>query len=85
MSRLLSELRENEAAVVLAVREGHPLSERLVELGFIAGERVSVLHEAPLSRDPIVIECGGMRLALRRVEAALVEIATDDGVEVSPR
>ncbi|MEY2987300.1 MAG: hypothetical protein RJB13_821 [Pseudomonadota bacterium] len=75
LPKYMSQLNKFESAVIVAVREGHPLSERMVELGFIGGETVSVLHEAPLSRDPIVVECGGVRLALRREEASLVEVA----------
>jgi len=81
LSRCLSQLNKMESAVVVSVREGHPLSERMVELGFIAGETVSVLHEAPMSRDPIVVECGGMKLALRREEASLVEVTEALGLE----
>lgn len=51
---------------------GHPLSDRLLELGLQTGEIVEVIHEAPLSRDPIVISICGTRLALRREEAGLV-------------
>lgn len=78
MRKYLSELRKMEFAVVVGVREGYPLSERMIELGFVAGETVLVLHEAPLSRDPIVVECSGIKLALRRDEADLVEIRDAD-------
>lgn len=77
MMQYLSELSRGNVATIVSVREGHPLSERLAELGFIAGEVVRVVHEAPISRDPIVVDCGGMLLALRRTEAALVEIESN--------
>lgn len=77
MMQYLSELSRGNVATIVSVREGHPLSERLAELGFIAGEIVRVVHEAPVSRDPIVVDCGGMLLALRRTEAALVAIEID--------
>ena len=81
LPKYLNQLNKMETAVIIAVREGHPLSDRIVELGFIAGETVSVLHEAPLSRDPIVVECAGMKLALRREEASLVEVTEALGCE----
>ncbi|NBX16328.1 MAG: ferrous iron transport protein A [Proteobacteria bacterium] len=57
---------------IFDVVEGHPLSNRLVELGLCSGEWVTVVHEAPLSRDPIVLDVSGTRIALRRTEAALI-------------
>ncbi|MEY4065432.1 MAG: hypothetical protein RIR26_1640 [Pseudomonadota bacterium] len=75
--KLLKDLKKNSAATILDVRSGHPLSERLLEMGLVAGERVEILHEAPLSRDPIVVFCCGTRLALRRNEAELVTV--DEG------
>lgn len=64
-------------ATVLDVSTGHPLSERLVELGFVAGEAIEIVHEAPLSRDPIVVVCAGTRIALRRDEADLILVDVD--------
>ncbi|MEN9528991.1 MAG: FeoA domain, partial [Pseudomonadota bacterium] len=42
--------------------------------GFVAGEAIEIVHEAPLSRDPIVVVCAGTRIALRRDEAELILI-----------
>jgi ferrous iron transport protein A len=50
------------------------LTSRLLELGFLEGARVEVLHEAPYSRDPIAIRVRGGVIALRRNEANLVEV-----------
>lgn len=75
----LKELKKNKSATIVDIRAGHPLSERLLEMGLAAGERVEILHEAPLSRDPIVIFCCGTRIALRRSEAELVTV--DEGEE----
>lgn len=71
--------KKGEFFTIRDIVEGHPLSHRLLELGLMAGEGVAVVHEAPMSADPIVIEVAGTRLALRRDEAALILVE-----EVSP-
>jgi ferrous iron transport protein A len=52
---------------------------RLVEIGFVAGERVEVVAAAYPSGDPIAVRIGSTRFALRRVEAQAVRIAPDAG------
>jgi ferrous iron transport protein A len=46
---------------------------RLMELGLMQGETVEMLGAAPLG-DPLAIRIGGCRLALRRHEAALIDV-----------
>jgi Fe2+ transport system protein FeoA len=70
--RSLNIAKKGERFRIYDVVSGHPLSNRLVELGLCAGEWVSVVHEAPVSKDPIVIDVCGTRLALRRADAALI-------------
>lgn len=48
------------------------LERRLLELGFIHGERLEVLSEARPGRDPFVVRIGSTTLALRRREAETV-------------
>jgi ferrous iron transport protein A len=57
------------------------LERRLVELGFIQGERFEVLAEAWPSRDPIVVRIGSTTLALRRREAASIAVLPDRASE----
>jgi len=71
-SKSLKSARKGESFRILDVVSGHPLSNRLIELGLHAGERVTIVHEAPVSGDPIILEVSGTRLALRRSDAALV-------------
>jgi ferrous iron transport protein A len=69
----LSDLRPGEAATIVAVGSATdgitPLELRLLELGFIAGERVEVVAEARPGRDPFVVRVGSSQFALRRCEA----------------
>jgi ferrous iron transport protein A len=48
------------------------LERRLLELGFVEGARVEVLHEGPLGRDPIAVRLNDTTIALRRREAMAV-------------
>jgi ferrous iron transport protein A len=45
------------------------LERRLLEMGFVEGARVRVLHEGFIGRDPIAVQLDDMRVALRRREA----------------
>ncbi len=49
-----------------------PLERRLLEFGFVRGERVEILTEARPGRDPFVVRIGHTMLALRRREAESV-------------
>jgi ferrous iron transport protein A len=48
------------------------LERRLLEFGFVSGERVEILAEARPGRDPFVVRVGQTTLALRRREAQSV-------------
>jgi ferrous iron transport protein A len=48
------------------------LESRLIELGFVEGAAVEVLHEGLLGRDPIAVRVDGVTIALRRREAMAV-------------
>jgi ferrous iron transport protein A len=53
------------------------LERRLIELGFVEGADVEVLHEGLFGRDPIAIRVAHSTVALRRREAmAILVIAT---------
>jgi len=69
----LSQLRPGMTATIVAVgsaADGVSQPElRLLELGFIAGERVQVVAEARPGRDPFVVRVGNTQFALRRCEA----------------
>jgi Fe2+ transport system protein FeoA len=53
------------------------LVQRLLELGVMVGEDVTVVTKAPLG-DPIEIECALTRLSLRKSEAAHVLVTLPD-------
>ncbi|MBB5205727.1 ferrous iron transport protein A [Inhella inkyongensis] len=49
-------------------------AQQLQDLGFEPGETVRVLRRAPWGGDPLVVQVGATRFALRRAEAACVEL-----------
>ncbi len=48
------------------------LESRLIELGFVEGASVEVLHEGLFGRDPIAVRVDGVTVALRRREAMAI-------------
>ena len=57
---------------------GEELERRLIELGFVEGAAVELLHQGLFGRDPIAVRVAHTTVALRRREAmaVLVEAAT---------
>jgi ferrous iron transport protein A len=51
-----------------------PISRRLRELGFVRGEPVRIVAQGPIGGDPLLVEIGFTRFALRRAEAARVQV-----------
>jgi ferrous iron transport protein A len=50
------------------------LERRLLEMGFVEGARVQVLHEGPVGRDPIAVRVDDTTVALRRRDADMILI-----------
>ena len=49
-----------------------PIAARLRDLGFVCGEPVRLVARGPIGGDPLVVQIGYTRFALRRAEAARV-------------
>lgn len=86
MSRIirLSEARIGDRGVIVEVgehchhqEEAVELERRLLELGFVEGARVELLHQGLFGVDPIALRVDDMRVALRRHEAASLRIELD--------
>ena len=63
--------------MVREVEEAHAgdaIARRLRELGFVNGERVRVVATGPIGGDPLLVQIGFTRFALRRSEAARVSV-----------
>ena len=73
----LSDLQTGERAVIVRVNGHGSFRKRLIEMGFIQGKTVRVVLNAPL-RDPIEYEIIGYKVSLRREEARLIEVVTEE-------
>ena len=80
----LSEARKGARGVIVRVGCHHrddehtaELERRLLELGFVEGARIELLHEGLIGRNPIALKVDDMRVALRRHEAASITLRVE--------
>ena len=71
----LSELKTGESAVVVKVLGYGGFRRRIVEMGFVRGQTVTVILDAPL-KDPIEYHIMGYDISLRRKEAEMIVVMT---------
>ena len=72
----LSELKTGERGVIVKVNGHGGFRKRIIEMGFVRGNKVKVILNAPL-RDPIEYEIIGYKISLRREEAAKIEVISE--------
>ena len=68
----LTQLPRRIAAIVQQVEDRVPndgIARRLRELGFVTGEAVEVMATGPVGAEPLLVQIGFTRFALRRSEA----------------
>lgn len=70
----LSRRVEAQVEAVLDLAPNDTIARRLRELGFVAGERVEVVTTGPFGAEPLLVQIGFTRFALRRSEAARVQL-----------
>ena len=73
----LSELKTGESATILKVLGHGGFRRRVVEMGFVRGAEISVVLNAPL-KDPIEYRILGYNISLRRSEAEMVVVITNE-------
>ena len=73
----LSELKTGEKAVIVKVTGHGGFRKRIMEMGFVREQTVEVLLNAPL-QDPVKYRVMGYEVSLRRQEAELIEVITDE-------
>ena len=69
----LSELRTGERGVIVKVSGHGGFRKRILEMGFIKGQTVEVLLNAPL-QDPVKYKLMGYEVSLRHEEARMIEV-----------
>lgn len=73
----LDELAPGKKAVVTRVGGQGELRRRLMDMGITRGVEIEVLKAAPMG-DPIECQVRGYHLSLRKSEAHLIEIASQE-------
>ena len=73
----LSELHTGESGVIVKVTGHGGFRKRIVEMGFIKGQKVEVLLNAPL-KDPVKYRVMGYEVSLRHSEADMIEVVTEE-------
>ena len=71
----LSELKTGETATVVKVLGYGGFRRRIIEMGFVKGQEVTVVLDAPL-KDPIEYHIMGYDISLRRKEAEMIVVMT---------
>ena len=72
----LSELKTGERGVIVKVQGHGGFRKRIIEMGFVKGKAVEVLHNAPL-QDPVLYKLMGYEVSLRRQEAEMIDVITE--------
>ncbi|MDC1141677.1 FeoA family protein [Planctomycetota bacterium] len=71
----LATIPVGDSATVVNVSGNADLEQRILEMGLLPGQVVTVVRTAPLG-DPIEVEVMGYQLSLRKSEAAQIEVTT---------
>jgi ferrous iron transport protein A len=74
----LDKLPVRAVATIQGIKAGHQdggaLKRRLMELGFVPGERVQVLRRIFFGHGPLAVRVGTSTFAMRRLESSLIEV-----------
>jgi ferrous iron transport protein A len=71
----LGDLKKGMRARITAVNAAtEEMTRSFLEIGILEGSPVRVVHQAPLGGDPIAVEVRGALIALRRQEAAGIDV-----------
>ena len=78
----LSDLRTGQQAVIVKVKGHGGFRKRILEMGFVKGQEVEVLLNAPL-QDPVKYKVMGYEVSLRRQEAEMIEVESPQVEEIT--
>lgn len=77
MIKRISELQIGESGVIVANSLSPVLSCRFSEMGFVKGQKVTLIKKAPLS-DPVEVGIMGYRVCIRVSQAKLIKVESCD-------
>ena len=75
--KTLSYLQPGQEAIITKVKGYGAFRKRITEMGFVPGTAVKIIKKAPLG-DPMELELMGYRISLRKREADLIEIVSQE-------
>ena len=73
----LSDLQNGDSAVIVRVSGHGAFRRRIIEMGFVRGQKVTSMLNSPLN-DPVKYGVMGYEVSLRRSEAAMIEVLPED-------
>ena len=73
----LSELKNGETAVIVRLSGHGGFRKRIMEMGFIRGEKVKSVLDSPM-HDPVKYHIMGYDVSLRRAEADMIEVLPEE-------
>lgn len=73
----LSELKNGESAIIVRLSGHGGFRKRIMEMGFIRGEKVKSVLDSPM-HDPVKYHVMGYDVSLRRNEAAMIEVLPEE-------
>jgi ferrous iron transport protein B len=73
----LADLQTGEYGIITKIQGIGAFRKRIMEMGFIKGKKVQVIKNAPLN-DPVEYNILGYEVSLRRTEAKLIEVITEE-------
>lgn len=76
----LSELKNGETAVIIRVSGHGGFRKRIMEMGFVRGQKVTSVINAPMN-DPIKYSIMGYDVSLRRSEAELITVLSEEDAD----
>jgi ferrous iron transport protein B len=75
--RTLYDLKQGESGIIVKVRGRGAFRNRIIEMGFVVGKKVTSLKTAPLL-DPVDYSIMGYEVSLRKQEAQLIDVVCAD-------
>ena len=73
----LDKLNAGQSATIIGFEKDGKVTRRLMELGLVPGRKITLVRQAPL-RDPVQLKVGSSRLFIRKAEASLVQVDTEE-------
>ncbi len=76
----LADLNTGEEGIITKIKGRGAFRKRIIEMGFVKGQKIHVIKNAPL-KAPIEYQVMGYRVSLRRTEASLIEVVSQEEIK----